>query len=269
DEAADAARTGTELGASDGGVVAALVGADLGLSEEAATKGDERAKGSKGAKGDKDAKDDERAEKDSGTKDDTPKDDTSKEKDRAEAPAPGAVKVNGSTFAPDGDGLLVPAGDTITAIGDSLVVTSADGLTYRFPGINYVAKSNRQWRDAGPVVDQALEEGWVRDNVVLHLGTNAGVDEDALRATLEELGPDRNVVVMNLFVNASFTDSSNAAIEKVVADYPNAVVGDWHGTISKRPQDLQADHVHPDMDGMHVYAGVVARAFDELADRAG
>ena len=35
------------------------------------------------------------------------------------------------------------------------------------------------------------------------------------------------------------------------------------------PDTLQADNVHPDMDGMHVYAAVVARAFDELARRAG
>ncbi|WP_169448518.1 acyltransferase family protein [Ornithinimicrobium pekingense] len=184
------------------------------------------------------------------------------------APAPAdAVEVNGSAFSPDVDGLLVPSGETITAFGDSLVVTSADGLTHRFPGIGYVAQSNRQWRDAPAVLEQALAEGAVRDNVVLHLGTNAGVDEQGLRAALEAFGPERNVVVMNLFVNASFTAGSNATIEAVVAEHPNAVVGDWHGTISEQPQVLQADKVHPDMDGMHVYAEVVARAFDELARR--
>ncbi len=240
-EAGDAARTGTRLGtatdgeragdAGDEGAGAAAAGAALGLEEEGADGED-------------------------GTDEAT-----------AQAAPPGAVEVNGSTFRPDDDGLLVPAGDQLTAIGDSLVVTSADGLTYRFPGINYVARSNRQWGDAGPVIEQALAEGSVRDNVVLHLGTNAGVDADALRAALDAFGPERNVVVMNLFVNASFTASSNEAIAEVVADYPHAVVGDWHGTISKHPEDLQADKVHPDMDGMHVYAAVVARAFDELAQR--
>jgi lysophospholipase L1-like esterase len=176
-------------------------------------------------------------------------------------------EVNGTPFAPDADGLLVPAGEQLTAVGDSLVVTSADGLTYRFPGINYVAKSNRQWGDAAPIVAAAITDGSVRDNVVLHLGTNAGVDEDALRATLDALGPERNVVVMNLYVRASFTESSNSTIEEVVADYPNAVVGDWNGTISTQPEVLQSDGVHPDIDGMHVYAEVVARAFDSLAEQ--
>ncbi|MFK5633367.1 MULTISPECIES: acyltransferase family protein [unclassified Ornithinimicrobium] len=182
-------------------------------------------------------------------------------------PAGDATEVNGTTFSPDADGLLVPAGGQLTAVGDSLVVTSADGLTYRFPDINYVAKSNRQWGDAAPIVAAAITEGAVRANVVLHLGTNAGVDEKALRATLDALGPERNVVVMDLYVRASFTESSNRTIEEVVADYPNAVVGDWNATISTQPEVLQADGVHPDLDGMHVYADVVARAFDTLAER--
>ena len=252
--AGEAARTGTQLGtpadaAGDEGDEGAVAGAALGLDDADAKSGkdaSEKAASEQGATGKDEGAEDGKAEK---------------------AAAPGALEVNGSTFTPDDDGLLVPAGDQLTAIGDSLVVTSADGLTYRFPGINYVARSNRQWGDAGPVIDQALAEGSVRDNVVLHLGTNAGVDEDALRAALDAFGPERNVVVMNLFVNASFTASSNETIAEVVADYPNAVVGDWNGTISKRPQDLQADKVHPDMDGMHVYAAVVARAFDALAER--
>ncbi|KUG52452.1 hypothetical protein AVL62_14045 [Serinicoccus chungangensis] len=183
------------------------------------------------------------------------------------APSPGEVDVNGSTFAEDADGLLVPAGSDLTAIGDSLVVTSADGLTYRFPDIAFVAESNRQWGDATQRVDEALEAGTVRDNVVLHLGTNAGVDEEALRAVLDRFGPERNVVVMDLYVQASFTESSNETLREVVADYPHAVVGEWNATISEQPETLQSDNVHPDLDGMHVYAEVVARAFDELARR--
>src|SRR5699024_3368055 len=111
--------------------------------------------------------------------------------------------------------------------GDSLVVTSADGLKWRFPEMNFAAKSNRQWKDAGPVLESALAEGIVRDNVIVHFGTNAGVNEDQLRAFLDALGPERNVVVMNLYGSSTFVPDSNQTIERVVADYPHAVVGDW------------------------------------------
>ena len=190
---------------------------------------------------------------------------------QGEDDAKGADKNSEDTL-PDGwfeddHGLLVPESNTITAIGDSLVVTSADGLKWRFPEMNFEAKSNRQWKDANPVLDSALAQGTVRDNVIVHFGTNAGVNEQQLRTFLDTLGPDRKVVVMNLYGSSTFTPGSNEIIDDVVADYPNAVVGDWQGTIQKQPEVLQSDRVHPDMDGMHVYATVVAESFDKLARR--
>ena len=197
------------------------------------------------------------------TADDETADDPADDPEEAvEGPA-----VNGWTFIEDEDGLLVPSADQLTAIGDSLVVTSADGLAHRFDGLNFLARSNRQWGEAEEVLAEGLAQDAIRGNVVLHLGSNAGVDEDGLRAALDTLGPGRNVVVMNLYLQSSFTEASNQVIEDVVADYPHAVVGRWWETIGQRPQDLQSDRVHPDIAGMHVYAEVVARAFDELARR--
>ncbi|USQ76374.1 acyltransferase family protein [Ornithinimicrobium cryptoxanthini] len=185
----------------------------------------------------------------------------------ADAPhAPGAIPDG---WHEDDEGLLVPDSGRLTAIGDSLVVTSADGLKWRFPEMNFAAKSNRQWKDANPVLASALAQGEVRDNVIVHFGTNAGVDGEALRTFLDTLGPDRQVVVMNLYGSSTFIPDSNETIEKVVADYPNAVVGDWQATIAEQPGVLQSDRVHPDIEGMHVYAAVVARAFDELARTGG
>lgn len=204
----------------------------------------------------------------------TPQDDTGEDGTAGEEPGSQEEPATptGETAVPDGwhqdeDGLLVPSSDRITAIGDSLVVTSADGLKWRFPEMNFAAKSNRQWRDANPVLQAALAEGSVRDNVIVHFGTNAGVNEQQLREFLDALGPDRNVVVMNLYGSSTFIPSSNEIIEEVVAGYPNAVVGDWQSTIEAQPSVLQSDRVHPDLDGMHVYAEVVAMAFDELARR--
>src|SRR5690606_23993823 len=158
----------------------------------------------------------------------------------------------------DDEGLLVPDSSRLTAIGDSLVVTSADGLRWRFPEMNFAAKSNRQWKDANPVLASALAEGTVRDNVIVHFGTNAGVNEKQLREFMDTLGPERHIAVTNLYGSITFVPGSNEIIEDVVADYPNAVVGDWQGTIAKQPEVLQSDRIHPDIEGMHVYAAVVA-----------
>ena len=187
----------------------------------------------------------------------------------ADAAATAAVEVPEQAaewgYTVDEDGLLVPPSDQITAIGDSLVVTSRDGLTYRFPEITYAAKSNRQWKDALPVLEQALAQGTVKDNVVVHFGTNAGVDEDRAREFVEALGPDRRVVLMNLYGSSTFVPGSNEVIAKIAADHPQVVVGDWQAAATAQPETLQSDRIHPDIEGMHVYAEVVATAFDSLA----
>ncbi|UJH70024.1 hypothetical protein [Ornithinimicrobium sp. INDO-MA30-4] len=154
-------------------------------------------------------------------------------------------------YSQDEDGLWVPSGEDITAIGDSLVVTSADGLTYRFPEMNYAAKSNRQWKDALAVVEQADADGVLRDNVILHFGTNAGVDADQTRAVLDALGADRHVVLMNLYGSSSFIPDSNDQLNDIAAKYPNVVIGDWQAAATAQPETLQSDRIHPDIDGMH------------------
>ncbi|MFX0537418.1 acyltransferase family protein [Ornithinimicrobium sp. Y1847] len=261
---APAAGATDEAGSGDTateGVAGAELGEELGLASGDGA-GDSADDGSEGSNaGGSDTK------KDSATKDSAQDEKTDDKAADGVAEDGKSAQVNGVPFTADADGYLVPSGDALTAIGDSLVVTSADGLSYRFPGINYIAKSNRQWGDANALIEAGIADDTIRKDVVLHFGTNAGVDEKALRSALDTLGPDRNVVVMNLFVRASFTDSSNATLEKVVADYDNVVLGDWAGTISQQPGVLQADKVHPDLEGMHVYAEVVAEAFDELARR--
>ncbi|WP_154402148.1 acyltransferase family protein [Ornithinimicrobium cavernae] len=234
-----------------------------GTSEDAATGGDSAADGFADALG---------GGKDPATGGDPKGEDAGSEDgagpgEEADGTGAGAAATPPEGWFVDDDGLMVPHSNTITAIGDSLVVTSADGLKWRFPDMNFSAKSNRQWKDANPVLESALAEGLVRDNVIVHFGTNAGVNEDQLRAFLDQLGPDRKVVVMNLYGSSTFVPGSNATIDKVVQDYPNAVVGDWQGTIERQPKVLQSDRIHPDLEGMHVYAEVVARAFDELARR--
>lgn len=179
-----------------------------------------------------------------------------------------AAGANGNTedwgYEQGDDGLWVPPGNEITGIGDSLVVTSADGLTYRFPEMNFAAKSNRQWSDATAVVEEAEANGVIRDNIVLHYGTNAGVDGEQARAVIDALGPQRRIVLMNLYGNSTFTPDSNEEIAAIAGEYPNVVVGDWQAAATAAPQTLQSDRVHPDIEGMHVYAEVVAQSFNEL-----
>ncbi|MFT3945125.1 MAG: acyltransferase family protein [Ancrocorticia sp.] len=162
----------------------------------------------------------------------------------------------------------VPSGEEITGFGDSLLVTSADGLSALYPGINLDAVSNRQWQHAEEVVSTALAQDAVRRAVVIDFGTNAGVPDDAVvRNVLDMLGPERMVVVVNLYGTSTFIEPSNQLLAEVVADYPNAILADWHAAVSAQPEMLQSDQTHPSLEGMHLFAETVAGAFQELSTR--
>ncbi|MFH5822162.1 acyltransferase family protein [Georgenia sp. AZ-5] len=162
----------------------------------------------------------------------------------------------------------VPTGKEITGFGDSIVVTSADGLEARFPGIMLDARSVRRWTDGEAAVRSRLAEGTVRRAVFLDFGTNAGVSDEALvRRVLDALGPDRMIVVVNLYGASEWIPTANETLANIVSSYSNAIIADWHGAISARPELLQADGVHPGLEGAHLYADVVARAFAELSER--
>lgn len=163
-----------------------------------------------------------------------------------------------------------PAGDEVIAIGDSLVVTSADGLSDRFPGMTFDAVSNRQWPDGAAAVAAGITDGSIPRAVILHLGTNAGVSDPALvSAVLDSLGPDRMIVLVNLYGASPWVPSANKALADAVKGRPNAIIADWNTAISKRPDLLQPDQIHPGILGAHLYADTIKGAFHELAVRSG
>jgi hypothetical protein len=160
----------------------------------------------------------------------------------------------------------MPAGEEITVFGDSMVVTSLHGLTARFPGVDVQATSVLQWPDGAEVVRAALEAGTVRRAVVLAYGTNAGVrDPDLVRALITELGPDRMVVLVSVYQYSYWVPETNARLAQIADEFDNVVLADWAGAISSRPELLQSDQIHPDVEGGHLYAEVIEEALARLA----
>lgn len=152
----------------------------------------------------------------------------------------------------------MPSGEEVTAIGDSIIVTSKDGLDAALPGINYLAKSNRQWYEAPDLVYEGLKAGEIRRAVILDFGTNAGVtDEAVVREVIDMLGENRMIILVNLYSPSTFIESSNELLASIAADYPNVRIADWHRVASADPSLLQSDVTHPNIDGMHAFASTV------------
>ena len=160
----------------------------------------------------------------------------------------------------------MPTGDQIDVFGDSLIATTKGAIDYYFPGVRQDAKSNRRWSDGLAAVAARGQD--VRRAVVLAFGTNAGVTEETVVQTLDRLGPDRMVVLVNLYnPRSTWIDESNATLARVASTRPNVVVADWNAAIRTNLGLLQSDKVHPGIPGAHLFAKTVRGAMAELSTR--
>lgn len=162
----------------------------------------------------------------------------------------------------------VPTGDRMVAFGDSVMSGAAPAMIARFPGIFIDAKPIRQWRDAPALVQKLIDQGAMRNVIVLNFGTNAGftdpASETALRNILATLGPNRRVVLVNTVGVSKWVPSSNATLAAISAEFPNTIVADWNSKAVANPGLLHSDHTHPNVEGIKVYAEVIADALTKL-----
>ena len=158
----------------------------------------------------------------------------------------------------------IPDGSTVTAIGDSLISGTSDGFTAELAGINFLAAPIRQWADAVEVVNEGLEQGLIRQNVILDFGTNGGVaDDDLVYQVIDALGPERRIVLYNIYSPSTFVDDANAVYAKIAEEYPNVHIADWQTIARAHPEYLNADRTHPNMTGMPAFVGAAVTALEE------
>ncbi|WP_344058342.1 acyltransferase family protein [Terrabacter lapilli] len=190
----------------------------------------------------------------------------------ASSAAPGRSGVAQPSTPPTGSSpsavkasFTMPSGPEIDAYGDSIMVGSLQALRYYFPGIRIDAKSNRRWSDGLAQVRARGADN--RRAVILAFGTNAGVDEDAVKQVLDTLGPKRMVVLVNIMAPFARVDTDNATLELVARGRPNVVVADWADAIRAHPDQVQSDRIHPTIIGAHLFSKTVRQALADLSER--
>lgn len=158
----------------------------------------------------------------------------------------------------------VPSGATVTAIGDSLISGVQSGFNAEFEGLNFLAEPIRQWDDAVQVVNDGLAQGVIRQNVILDFGTNGGVrDEQLVYQVLDALGPDRRIVLYNIYSPSTFVGDANALYARIAEEYPNVYLADWYSVANQHPEYLKPDRTHPNMTGMYPFVDVAKATFSQ------
>lgn len=142
------------------------------------------------------------------------------------------------------------------AIGDSVMLGAAGELTSRGYFVN--AQVSRQLSDIVPAVEQLVAEDLISDTpVTIHLGTNGPIDEDDLDELLDALSGFKNVLLLNVRANRSWTAGNNALIN-AADSRPNVIVVDWANKSYECVGNCFAnDGIHLSADGVQFYANMI------------
>ncbi len=148
-------------------------------------------------------------------------------------------------------------------IGDSVMLGSAKALQQTLPGC-YIDAEVSRYVGGGLEAAQAMQaQGRLGNIVVIALGTNgpiAGAEryEVQTRDLLKYLGPDRHIFWVNVYCpELKWQNTNNAYIEKIAAEHGNVTVVDWYSLISRHPEWLVRDGIHPNDEGTVQYAKLI------------
>ena len=187
------------------------------------------------------------------------------------SPTPTAVPMNGTpaSAAPlvpgASTGPIRPPGTDITAIGDSVMLASAPELQRALPGITIDAVVSRQMRELPDLLESMRRHNTLRPTVVVGLGTNGAIGRDTLEKAVRILGPERQLVLVNVQAPRPWTRGVNQVLAGFAEDYRAVDLARWRSAIAGHLDLLAGDQIHPGAAGGRIYAAAVNGALDRLA----
>ncbi len=176
-------------------------------------------------------------------------------------PSPSASPAESSPLPQDSaEQELMPSDLFVTIIGDSVGIGVEPRLKTYYPNTVLYAEVGRQFYQARSIVKQLLQTHELSSTVVIELGSNGTIKESHMRELIELIGSDRKIVFVNTQVPRSWCEGVNSTLEKVCADYDNAIIADWYSVSVDKTEYFYKDGVHTNKTGTAVLAQVIADA---------
>ena len=158
-----------------------------------------------------------------------------------------------------------PTGDNVTAVGDSVLLGATPQLMEQLPGVYVDGAISRQFYQATPILQDLKEAGELRPYVLVALATNGTIATDWIDQLMDVVGPDRIVLFVNGYGNRSWIPEANAQLEAATQRYPGQVfVADWNSIATADASLLGGDGIHPNDDGMAIYAQLVVDTLNSI-----
>ena len=177
------------------------------------------------------------------------------------APTTTAPAVAPTTTAPAPAAPTPPPGvpGGFTGIGDSVLVGAGPALSARLGGgITVDAVIGRQMDEAGDVVRALDAQGLLGQVVLLHLGNNGPFTEAQIEDVLAAIGPDRQVMLVNVMVPRRWEGEVNNALDAAVARHPaNTRLVDWWSLVTSESGLTREDGYHLTAAGAERFTDLV------------
>jgi len=173
---------------------------------------------------------------------------------RAAAPSPS----DSPSPSPSGP----PPGDQVTALGDSVMLAASPALRHRLPGITIDAKVSRAMQPAPGILSGWAHQGLLRPVVLLGLGTNGPFPRSVLESIVRQLGPDRTLYLVNVYLpTRPWGGEVNRTLTAVADAHSNVHLVDWQSAAGAHENLLWPDRIHPRPGaGADLYARTVLAA---------
>lgn len=178
------------------------------------------------------------------------------------APAPAPVLDAGAPLPPSPPAPAPPpVYAPTTAVGDSVMVGGAQALATRMgSALTLDAQVGRQMFEAPAIVRDLAGRGELAQVVLVHLGNNGPVSRTQIDELFAAIGPDRQVVLVTVFVPRRWEGEVNDALTAAAARHPNARLADWRSVAASEPGLTAGDGYHLNPAGAERYADVVTAA---------
>ena len=156
-------------------------------------------------------------------------------------------------------------GSQVTIVGDSVTLASSIALGEAMPQALVNAEVSRTSAAALPVVEQLVDSGQMREVLVLSVTANSTftvAQLEQLKASVSPNGERKIVLVTGVGpANLTWIEPSNQVIREFAAQNPGTVfIADWQAAAKGHPEYLVSDGVHPQGEGLTVYAQTVKDA---------
>ena len=182
----------------------------------------------------------------------------------AENSTPSSGTTGSASAAPTGKSSTGPgsanANGRMSGIGDSVMLGARSTLKQVIPGTKIDAAVSRFPGAFIGRLKRYVAADKLAPVVVLHPGTNGVLPESMMRQMLDILKDTPRVVVVNDNMPRTWRNPNNDVIDKVVPDYPNAVLADWYAASKDHPDYFVSDGIHLTSKGAKAYANLIRKA---------